>query len=110
MLPCDANSFRFVYAGHFVFIEASKHAYRHKASLTSGYMKGEKCITFYYHMFGSGVGSLSIKIENSKNIYKRLVWFRSGNQGPKWIRAHANTDTKNIYKVNVMGIAPVPIS
>ena len=44
--------------------------------------KGQpSCLTFYYHMYGSAMGTLSVFSENEE------VFRASGNHGEKWIEA-----------------------
>ena len=42
---------------------------------------GTMCLSFYYHMFGSDIGSLKVSI-NGKEVFSR-----SGNKGNAWLKA-----------------------
>jgi hypothetical protein len=40
----------------------------------------EKCLTFYYHMFGKHIGALNVFIKDM-NGNEYSVWSKSGDQG-----------------------------
>lgn len=42
---------------------------------------GTMCLGFYYHMYGSSIGSLKVSI-NSKEVFSK-----SGNKGNAWLKA-----------------------
>lgn len=39
---------------------------------------GDRCMTFYYHMFGGHINTLNVYADT------RLIWSRSTNQGNVW--------------------------
>ena len=41
------------------------------------------CLSFYYHMYGSTTGTLSVYRQFSKTV-RHLLWRRTGNQGNMW--------------------------
>ena len=41
-----------------------------------------KCLSFYYHMYGSSMGTLNVLVGD-----RTVVFTRSGNQGNTWHRA-----------------------
>ena len=43
--------------------------------------KGARCFNFWYHMTGSGIGTLNIYHGSAKST---PIWTRSGDQGTKW--------------------------
>lgn len=47
--------------------------------------RGPQCLRFYYHMYGSGTGQLSVHL--SKGGENVLLWLRSGEQSVAWLRA-----------------------
>ena len=53
------------------------------AKLTSPSLKfsGNMCLKFYYHMYGSDIGTLNVNIHGNK------VFTASGDQGNKWLIA-----------------------
>ena len=54
-----------------------------KAILNSPQLQfsGNMCLQFYYHMYGSAIGTLNV-IVNGNNVFTA-----SGNKGNKWLRA-----------------------
>ena len=82
-------------SGQYVYIEASFP--RRQGDFAKISFKGAhsrtSCITFYYHMYGSGIGTLNIY-----NCGKRL-WSMSGNQGNAWKKAQVTVTGK--YDVSV---------
>lgn len=47
--------------------------------------RGPQCLTFFYHMYGSGCGQLSVHLD--KGGEETLLWRRSGEQSITWLRA-----------------------
>ena len=58
---------------------------------------GAKCFTFWYHMYGSGIGQLNILVQSNRTAgggagqsqqkQMHLKWRLTGNQGNTWHRA-----------------------
>lgn len=48
-----------------------------------------KCVQFWYHMYGSTVGSLALYKKTGSTVGAR-IWSRSGNQGDEWLAAQVN--------------------
>jgi hypothetical protein len=46
-----------------------------------------RCLTFYYYMYGSGVGSLRVYTQSSTAASRQEVWVASGNKGRVWNKA-----------------------
>lgn len=47
--------------------------------------RGPQCLRFYFHMYGSGTGQLSVHLD--KDGEDVLLWQRSGEQSIAWLRA-----------------------
>ncbi|KAF3848793.1 hypothetical protein F7725_015290 [Dissostichus mawsoni] len=47
--------------------------------------RGPQCLSFYYHMYGSGTGQLSVHLH--KDGEDALLWKLSGEQSVAWLRA-----------------------
>lgn len=75
------------FQGFYIFAESSApQAIGHNTLLLSPRLCGKLCIQFYYHMYGSWVGSLNLyKREGIKN--DDLMWTRTGLQGTEWNEA-----------------------
>ncbi|CAC5376663.1 PLG [Mytilus coruscus] len=48
----------------------------------------DRCLKFYYNMFGAGIGSLTVK--STSNV----LWSKSGNQGFSWLAAAINIPSR----------------
>ena len=68
------------FVGYYIFLESSSMNAGDRTQLVSSRQTPSKdrCMTFYYHMFGAHVNTL--------NIYRdtTLIWSRSTNQGNVW--------------------------
>ena len=74
----------YLYLGYYMYIETSSPRVKgDNAKLKSPSLKftGNMCLSFYYHMYGSDIGSLNVSI-NSKQVFSR-----SGNKGNQWFKA-----------------------
>ena len=54
---------------------------------------GSMCLQFYYHMYGAGMGRLTV------NVNGNSVFNTSGNKGNKWLRAAVDVDLSGKYAV-----------
>lgn len=80
--------------GHFMHIEASHMRPGHRARLLTSDLRGSsspQCLIFYYHMYGSGTGILSVLLRRSGGggggQREALLWRRRGEQSISWMRA-----------------------
>ncbi|XP_071390203.1 MAM domain-containing protein 2-like [Centroberyx affinis] len=74
--------------GYYMHIEASPMLPGQNARLLSRPLRGSRgpqCLRFYYHMYGSGTGQLSVHLD--KDGGDVLLWQRSGEQSIAWLRA-----------------------
>ncbi|KAL1266966.1 hypothetical protein QQF64_002641, partial [Cirrhinus molitorella] len=79
--------------GHYLHIEASVMLPGHKARLLSSSLRGSRetqCLQFYYHMYGSGIGQLSVYLQTGQENQDKLLWMSDGEQGISWLRASVN--------------------
>lgn len=51
------------------------------------------CVQFWFHMYGSAMGTLEVKVDG------QLLWQRSGNQGNRWLPAAAAFQANTSYQV-----------
>lgn len=87
--------------GRYLYIEASSpRRMNDKARImtkvspqTSGV-----CVTFYYHMYGTGMGTLILHTMSGGAITGD-VWSMSGNQGNSWKLAQATVQSNSPYQV-----------
>lgn len=76
--------------GHYLHIEASQMLAGHRARLISSVLRGSKglhCLQFFYHMYGSGTGTLSVLLRSDLEEEDSVLWVHSGEQGISWVRA-----------------------
>lgn len=69
---------------YYTYIESGSMDYLENALLVSNILQqGVKmCLSFYYHMYGSTIGTLEVIVISSG--IKQTIFTRSGNQGNKW--------------------------
>ncbi|XP_038641587.1 meprin A subunit beta-like isoform X3 [Scyliorhinus canicula] len=92
--------------GHYLYLEASypRQSGEH-AALVSPVLRGQKCLTFWFNMFGSHMGSLNVfqKSENAPHWHK--LWSVSGNKGRKWLNAEIDLFPHGeTYQVIIEGV------
>ena len=88
-----------------MYIEASSgegDAYRrkgHRARLISPQINVPRvCFTFYYHMLGSHLGSLTVYMRVDGNDMS--IWNQSKEQGDKWYKAEISISSKKAFEVS----------
>ncbi len=81
-------------SGFYMYTEASNPNYPSKTALLEGPCfdlsgTSEAQLTFWYHMLGSSMGTLSVEVtEDCMNW--TTVWSRSGDQGNLWLEAYVD--------------------
>lgn len=55
----------------------------------------DRCLKFWYHMYGDGIGSLNIYRKLNSSFLTESVWKRAGNQDNIWRMGRANLDRTN---------------
>lgn len=76
--------------GYFIYIEGSLMRPGHKARLLTSDLRGSsspQCLIFYYHMYGSGTGILSVLLHPGSRERNTMLWRRRGEQSISWMRA-----------------------
>lgn len=87
--------------GAYAFIETSSPRKQgDKARLVSTQFNGtasKNCFTFWYHMYGSSIGSLNLYqvVGNTET----LIWTLSGNKGRQWFNGQVPVGNQAKYKV-----------
>lgn len=88
-------------SGNYFYVEASSPAQKgNKAWLLSNLFPATagRCLSFWYHMYGSSTGSLNV-YNVDKDNKATLVWSKSGDQGNQWNEAKLTLESKLNYKV-----------
>lgn len=72
-------------AGYYIYIETSSGSNGHKARLESPTLTGstQYCLDFYYHMYGSTIGSLKVYAKTTS--LGSALWTQSGTKGNQWL-------------------------
>ena len=54
-----------------------------------------RCLKFFYHMNGDGIGTLSINLvyDNGK---KSTIWEQSGDKGDQWLEGNVGFDSMGL--------------
>ncbi|MBT7144865.1 MAG: hypothetical protein HN894_16195, partial [Bacteroidetes bacterium] len=75
-------------SGKYLYTEASscyyKTAYLKSPSFS---LSGNATLTFWYHMYGSTMGSLTVYISTNGGSSYTQLWYKSGDQGNSWQEA-----------------------
>ncbi|XP_071486325.1 MAM and LDL-receptor class A domain-containing protein 1-like [Diadema antillarum] len=89
-------------SGHYVYLETSTLLAGDVAWLVSENLPSDDgCFSFWYHMYGAGVGSLNVYLIDGINGNMALQWSQSGNHGDRWIKGQMSTSNPNTYQIAV---------
>ncbi|XP_077478192.1 MAM domain-containing protein 2-like [Stigmatopora argus] len=84
--------------GYYVYMEASPPMLPGQSiRLVSRPLRGSQCLRFYYQMYGSSTGQLSVHIQ--KDTGDLLLWQRRGVQGIAWLRATVDYQSESPYQI-----------
>ena len=91
-----------------------KHIYMESSGLWKGFRSNltsvmypptsGRCFQFWYHMYGASMGKLELLLL-SRSGQKSLLWYKSGNQGNKWIRQIVNIKNSTSYQIRFISTA-----
>ncbi|XP_052230823.1 MAM and LDL-receptor class A domain-containing protein 1-like [Dreissena polymorpha] len=94
--------------GYYLYIETSGNNRRigEKAWLVSDYQdpRTAVCISFWYHMYGAGIGSLNVYTKQVSSGSMVKVWQLSGNQGNVWQQANVDISSNNQFTIIFEGV------
>ena len=62
-----------------------------------------RCFSFWYHMYGSSIGTLNIYTRTSDGATK-LLWNLKSNQGNVWKQAEVTLTSKKPFRILIEGI------
>lgn len=57
------------------------------------------CLRFWTHMYGNGIGTLSILLMDTREGNERDLWTLSGEAGNSWYQAEVPVSSPNPFKV-----------
>lgn len=89
-----------LFSGFYLYAEASSPASTgNKARLLSKEFPATegRCLSFWYHMYGVGMGSLNVILEDANGEHQ--IWKEFGNKGNKWHLGHVTVDSNITHKV-----------
>lgn len=92
--------------GHYMFTESSApRRPGDKARLLSPQYPATngQCLTFWYHMYGSSIGTLNV-YTSSFNKLSPALFTISGDQGNQWRKAQMTIQVQEQYKVRKSGL------
>lgn len=86
--------------GYYLHMEASPMLPGQSVRLLSRPLRGSRgpqCLRFYYHMYGSGTGQLSVHLH--KDGEDMLLWQLSGEQSIAWLRATVEYQSDSQHQI-----------
>ncbi|XP_063436483.1 thyroid hormone-induced protein B-like [Mytilus trossulus] len=93
--------------GRYLYIETSSHTRHEYADLVSPLMTGnqDRCLSLWYHMFGSGIEKLEIGIIQKTQTPTNYLVLQvlSGGQGFQWNRLNVTLSSSFDYEVTIRG-------
>lgn len=57
------------------------------------------CMRFWTHMYGNGIGSLTVSISDTRESQERDIWTLHGEAGNAWYQAEVPVSNVNPFKV-----------
>ena len=60
---------------------------------------GGQCFQFWYHMYGSSIGKLTLSVDRAGTPAPTLLWTKQGNQGNQWFIGQATIQNQIGFKV-----------
>ncbi|XP_076075807.1 MAM and LDL-receptor class A domain-containing protein 1-like [Mytilus galloprovincialis] len=90
--------------GHYIYLEASSKDIGTKSNLTSDtvYPNGDACFTFWYYLYGEGMGTLNVYLESEEEL--TTAWSISGNRNKEWWFTSFDISRSKPYRIMFEGI------
>ncbi|XP_015779022.1 PREDICTED: MAM and LDL-receptor class A domain-containing protein 1-like [Acropora digitifera] len=86
-------------SGYYMYIETSRRSGNlARMSTPPLSFSGDRCITFFYHMYGTTIGRLEVMVNG------RIVFSASGNKGNSWLEAGINLNLQGNYPITFTGV------
>lgn len=86
--------------GYYVYLEATPLLPGQSARLWSPSLRGSRgpqCLMFHFHMYGSGIGRLSVRVDEGGE--ERELWERQGEQSMGWLKAALQYHSDRIHQI-----------
>ncbi|KAK2578666.1 hypothetical protein KPH14_012155 [Odynerus spinipes] len=75
--------------GYYLYIEASGRLVNDTARIISplynSSLTESGCFSFWYHMYGNGIGALRVYVKKETDSESQLMFHKEGNQGNQWL-------------------------
>ncbi|PSN54331.1 hypothetical protein C0J52_10678 [Blattella germanica] len=62
------------------------------------------CMRFWTHMYGNGIGTLSILLSDTKENKEKMLWSLSGEAGNAWYQAELPISSPNPFMIVIQGM------
>uniref|UniRef100_A0A8C4RKU4 MAM domain containing 2a n=1 Tax=Erpetoichthys calabaricus TaxID=27687 RepID=A0A8C4RKU4_ERPCA len=98
--------------GYYMYIEASHMFTGHNARLLSSNLRGflhQQCLTFFYSMYGSGTGMLSVYLKKNEDKREILLWRRRGEQSISWLKGSVEYECEQNHQIVFEAIRGISI-
>lgn len=94
----------FYFLGHYAFIESSAPRVPGDVARlqSTQFQASTQCLHFWYHMYGSGIGTLNVYVVTSSG--NKTVWSLSGNQANAWNSAQVAVTSNTQYNVSTIAV------
>ncbi|XP_014680990.1 PREDICTED: MAM and LDL-receptor class A domain-containing protein 1-like [Priapulus caudatus] len=88
-----------------MYVETSSQVKGGKARLISNlhYATDGQCLVFYYHMYGTAVGSLNVYTRQA-GLLGSVVWTLAGDQGDRWYKGMVDVASSTTFNVVFEGV------
>ena len=63
------------------------------------------CLEFWYHMYGTDIGTLNVFVRTSNVLPSRALWSENGDQGNVWKVARKTITSTQPFEVNQISIS-----
>ena len=107
----SSSIIHFVILGHYYYINSATEIPGRKAQLVSQLFPATdpnqgRCLQFWRHMYGTGIGVLNVYIYIHERFINKmvLIWSNGGNEGNSWIQSQAPIFSKGSYQVRILFI------
>ncbi|XP_077978862.1 MAM and LDL-receptor class A domain-containing protein 1-like [Glandiceps talaboti] len=92
-------------SGHYIYFDTLEANQQGDTSWISSHVflpssSGDNCqMRFYYHMYGSDIGSLNVYKHSSYNGRLYQLWTMTGDQGAEWYRAEIDLSNSDKFQI-----------
>lgn len=88
--------------GQYAYLETSLAGKGKNAVLSVNANGPTGCVKFWYHMFGTTIGTLRVYTKASRSLQKTTVWSKQGTQGDVWRYAQVELKQGGPFEVKTI--------